>query len=209
MGAFGTPEERFWPKVDLSHPRGCWLWLGKPNPNGYGVHFVGPRQGQRKMAHVFAWEVWNQKRVPPGLCLDHFRMNPGPRNAPCSKLCVNPRHTEPVTRGENVLRGRSVGAQNARKTHCPAGHAYNATNTRTRENGKRGCRTCEDAYGVTYGPAYRAAHRLEASAHTRAYYATHRDEILATLRSPEKRAAANERRRLARRAAGVPERKAA
>lgn len=40
---------------------------------------------------------------------------------------------------------------NARKTHCPQGHAYDEANTRIRPPGWRACRAC-----VT---AYRAAHR--------------------------------------------------
>jgi hypothetical protein len=55
---------------------------------------------------------------------------------------VNPEHLEPVTGRENALRGESFVAANARKTHCPAGHAYDTTNTYVDKNGYRECRTC-------------------------------------------------------------------
>jgi len=34
-----------------------------------------------------------------------------------NRRCVNPDHLEPVTRRENILRGQSLMAHNARKTH--------------------------------------------------------------------------------------------
>ena len=45
-------------------------------------------------------------------------------------LCVNPYHLEPVTQAENVLRGESIMANNARKTHCSKGHALTDDNVR-------------------------------------------------------------------------------
>lgn len=49
---------------------------------------------------------------------------------------------EPVTQRENLLRGETITARNAAKTHCPRGHAYTAENTYVRPRGSRECRTC-------------------------------------------------------------------
>jgi len=34
-------ESRFWAKVDLSEPDGCWPWTAFKNPKGYGYFYVG------------------------------------------------------------------------------------------------------------------------------------------------------------------------
>jgi len=75
--------------------------------------------------------------IPDGLTLDHL----------CRfTSCVNPDHLEPVTAGENVLRGNTAGGINARKTHCVHGHEFTAANTvlyLTRGRPTRTCRTCQ------------------------------------------------------------------
>lgn len=93
---------------------------------------------------------WGYERfigpVPPELHMDHLCRNPG---------CVNPAHLEPVTPGENVLRGVSFSALNKRKTHCMHGHEFTEENTlRYSYNGyhKRACRICKRA-------EYRARYR--------------------------------------------------
>lgn len=54
------------------------------------------------------------ERIPVGLCQ-------------CG-CCVNPAHLEPVTPGENVLRGEGPSGTNARKTHCSRGHELAGAN---------------------------------------------------------------------------------
>lgn len=66
------------------------------------------------------------------MTLDHLCRN---------RLCVNPEHLEVVSRGENVLRGVGVTAENKRKTHCAHGHEFTTENT-YRYGNKRHCRTC-------------------------------------------------------------------
>lgn len=101
--------ERFWLKVDRSAgPNGCWLWLGGLR-NGYG-QVCGERRDRHGKsletlyAHRLAWTLL-RGQIPPGMTLDHYRRNAGPRQAPCAKLCVNPAHLEVVTHGENAHRG--------------------------------------------------------------------------------------------------------
>lgn len=50
-------EARFWDKVDLGHPSGCWVWIGAKR-TGYGL--LGKRQ-----AHHVAWELRTGAPVPP------------------------------------------------------------------------------------------------------------------------------------------------
>jgi hypothetical protein len=70
--------------------------------------------------------------IPDGLQLDHLCRN---------KLCVNPTHLEAVTARENTLRGVSVAAVNAKKTHCPRGHELSGSNLLAYRK-VRSCRAC-------------------------------------------------------------------
>lgn len=84
---------RFWAKVDKRGPDDCWLWLAnKTAPNGHGRFSTG---GSMVMAHRFAYELLVGP-IPDGLVIDHL----------CRvRLCVNPKHLEPVTAVENIKRG--------------------------------------------------------------------------------------------------------
>ena len=102
-------QARFWSYVDKSGPNGCWVWMRSRHGFGYG--FFGVNRRTRR-AHRIAWELLRGP-IPDGLTLDHLCRNPP---------CVNPDHLEVVTMRENTLRGESVTAINARKTHCKRGH---------------------------------------------------------------------------------------
>ncbi len=110
-------------RPDLGH---CHLWIGSIHAEGYGVY-------SDVLAHRIVYEL-TLGPIPAGLTLDHLcRVRP----------CVNPRHLEPVTLAVNVLRGESLPARNARKTHCPKGHPYDASNTYVNpRTGWRLCRAC-------------------------------------------------------------------
>lgn len=114
---------------------GCWDWVGALNADGYGLATVAPGVRRSRQAH----RIMYQKLVgpiPEGLQLDHLCRN---------RKCVNPGHLEPVTAMENTHRGTGLTAQNARKTHCKKGHAFDITNTHAySDKGKRGrrCRAC-------------------------------------------------------------------
>lgn len=124
----GTPEQRFWAKVKKDAPDGCWLWMSTIMKNGYG-HF---RVGAKKVyAHRFSYVLANGP-IQTGCDLDHL----------CRvRHCVNPSHLEAVPRRVNLLRGETLVAANARKTHCPQGHPYTQDNTYT-YHGSRQCMTC-------------------------------------------------------------------
>lgn len=104
----------------------CWPWTKYVAPNGYG------RAGRNQQAHRWVYEKIIGP-IPEGLTLDHLCRN---------RSCVNPWHMEPVTMRENTLRGATIPAVNARKTHCIHGHAFDADNTLVLPDGSRSCRTC-------------------------------------------------------------------
>lgn len=138
-----SPEERFWGFVDKGDD--CWMWTGSRLDSGYGRF----RAGRLMLAHVFAFEAAFGP-VPAGMELDHLCHTEDlscPGGFGCEhRACVNPAHLEPVLHRENTLRGRTIPAMHAEKTHCPAGHTYDSINTyiRTRGGSKsRNCRACK------------------------------------------------------------------
>ena len=122
-----TVAERFWQKVDLANPSGCWSWTACSS-RGYGMF---RSEGTKVYAHRFAYEALVGP-IPRGLELDHLCRVP---------LCVNPLHLEPVTHRENTLRGVG-GTNNAAKMECPQGHPYDAANTYRIPGGGRACHSC-------------------------------------------------------------------
>lgn len=137
-----TVEQRLLAMVDKTGSE-CWLWTGCLGGQGYGWLRVN---GRSVPAHRVSYELFVGP-VPEGLTLDHTCHNddescPG-GDACLHRRCVNPAHLEPVTRGENVMRGRGFSRVNAAKTHCPKGHRYSATNTYTPPGtNHRKCRRC-------------------------------------------------------------------
>lgn len=129
------PMERFLAKVDVRDD-GCWVWTGAL-VNGYGRFQTGGSRrhgGAVALAHRWLYEQ-TIGPVPEGLELDHL----------CRvRSCVNPTHLEPVTTRENQLRGDTLGARNAAKSHCPKGHPYEGANLGS-HRGRRRCLTCHAA----------------------------------------------------------------
>lgn len=119
---------------------GCWLYQGCRNDHGY-ARVRGPQfrredgspvqknyRGHRVMYEALVGPV------PEGLVIDHL----------CRvRHCVNPEHLEPVTRKENLRRGRN---HNRDKTHCLKGHPFDEENTYQRSSGRRGCRACQRSW---------------------------------------------------------------
>lgn len=139
-----TASERFWARF-VKVPSGCWQWTAALDVHGYGHISV---DGRQRGAHQAAWEILVGP-IPEGFTIDHLCRNRG---------CVNPSHLEPVTRGENVLRGIGFAGVNVRKTHCPKGHEYTPENTYVNPNsGHRLCRVCRTEYWKTYVPPSKRA----------------------------------------------------
>lgn len=130
-------RREFWSRVLIGDD--CWEWQGWLN-HGYG-RFIrqAPRPRHNHLpktprpaidAHRVPYDLFVGK-VPEGLELDHLCRN---------KACVRPDHLEPVTHAENIVRGESPAAINARKTHCSRGHEFDVV----RNDGGRRCRTCKN-----------------------------------------------------------------
>jgi hypothetical protein len=81
-----TLEERFEGKVTRNGPNECWEWLGGTDTDGYGLIW---RNNAHAKAHRVAYEM-SVGPIPQGYTIDHLCRN---------RLCVNPRHMEPVTSG--------------------------------------------------------------------------------------------------------------
>lgn len=82
----GTPEERFWSKVDRTDT--CWNWTATTEVTGYGRFTL---RGKKVLAHRFSYEQ-SIGAIPEGMFIDHT----------CHvRHCVNPDHLRPVTKKQN------------------------------------------------------------------------------------------------------------
>jgi hypothetical protein len=132
-----TVEERFWARVDKTED--CWLWTGALfQKSNYGMVSI---DRVPYPAHRFAYELVVGP-IPVGMQLDHL----------CRvRHCVRPDHLEPVSCRTNLLRGQTLAAANAAKTHCPKGHPYDEENTRFVRLGRQ-CKECSRDNWRRYHP---------------------------------------------------------
>lgn len=131
-------QERFWNKVNKTES--CWNWTSATNGFGYGLFWSF---GKMVTAHRFSYEL-ARGPIPKGLTLDHLCRN---------TICVNPDHLEPVTMRENILRGQSPTAINARKSYCVNGHELtdeNLIKMKLLQYGCRCCKICQRTYNNKY-----------------------------------------------------------
>jgi hypothetical protein len=134
-----TLVDRFYEKVQNTGD--CWLWTGSIKPNGYGQIGLRSKNCDHKAsvgyAHRLSYELFIGE-IPSGKDLDHLCRN---------RRCVNPDHLEPVTRQTNLLRGDTLPAKLAAKTHCKYGHPFTEENTK-KVKGGRECVTCRKIYAA-------------------------------------------------------------
>lgn len=134
-------------------PDECWNWPGCVGRTGYGKTRVVIDGEVFLSPHRAAYRLLVGP-IPKGLSLDHLCRNP---------RCMNPHHLEPVTHRENVLRGESFAAANAKRDQCVRGHPL-----MPRTNGSgRFCPICVRATKLRYKKRHpektRAANREWAS----------------------------------------------
>lgn len=113
----------------------CVRWPGahrKSDGRPVTNHGAGPRYAYREL-----WEA-TYGALEPEILLHHTCEN---------AWCVNLEHLEPITRSRHAVEHAKGGDWGqADKTHCPAGHPYDESNTYvyTRKDGRteRHCREC-------------------------------------------------------------------
>lgn len=130
---FKNPKKFLKERVSIDQS-GCWNWKLYTRKDGYGQ--ITTKQGV-DVAHRTAYMVFIGE-IPNDLVVDHLCRN---------RKCINPKHVELVSRGENVLRGETGAGINSRKKVCLNGHPFSKENTYIRvqkKNGKlaRNCKAC-------------------------------------------------------------------
>lgn len=116
-------------KVEIGES--CWLWTGPLNHDGYGLA-LHPLLRKKRGAHRVVYELLRGS-IPAGLEIDHL----------CRvRACVNPDHMEVVTHRENTLRGKTLVAAFAARTHCNRGHALSGSNLCNSSEPRRRCLEC-------------------------------------------------------------------
>jgi hypothetical protein len=138
--------DRFWEKV--SRNGRCWEWAGSRHKSGYGRINQG---GIVLYAHRLAYEFAFGDAMPAGLSVCHHCDNPP---------CCNPAHLFLGTAADNAndkaRKGRTVNPLTdalKRRTHCPRGHPYDASNTVVylRPGFTRPVRRCRECIRTSWG----------------------------------------------------------
>lgn len=107
----------------------CWLWRGSQSLKGRGRTSIFNKP---RVAHRVFYEHYKGE-IPEG----YFVV------ATCeNRLCVNPGHLKAVERRDVILRGGTLAAINAAKTHCIRDHALTGANLYVNPKGNRECRAC-------------------------------------------------------------------
>lgn len=83
--------ERFMEKVVVNGDTQCWEWIGATNNKGYGMIKIN---GKPILTHRFAFEYFNNTKIPKGLCILHKCDNP---------KCVNYQHLRLGTYQDNDI----------------------------------------------------------------------------------------------------------
>ena len=110
----------------------CWTFTGATT-NGYGQ--INRKTYGDGLLHLY---VWKQLVGPVEAdTLDHMCRN---------RMCCNPDHLRPMSRGENVLLGMSRQSIAHRTNICLNGHPLEGENVYDDSTtGRRRCRTCLNA----------------------------------------------------------------
>lgn len=127
---------------------GCWVWTAGATKAGYSQITY---QRTKFYGHRLSYEHFVGP-IPDGLVIDHLCRN---------TRCVNPTHLEPVTDRENILRGDTIPARYAARTHCEYGHPLPSERTAW---GERRCPICHARRAREYHARKRARLAAESAA---------------------------------------------
>jgi hypothetical protein len=119
----------------ITDANGCDIWQGARALDGYALVKTG---GRMCMVTRVRYER-EVGPIPEDMELDHFVCDNGAGG------CCNPLHCRPASTRENQLRGNTIVAANAAKTHCPKGHPLSGENLDKTQlaRGIRSCRICK------------------------------------------------------------------
>lgn len=120
---------------DTGHETPCLTWTRSKTTAGYGNLKLN---GKNVYAHRLAYEA-QYGAIPRRMDNDRAVIDHLCRN----RACVNVDHMEVVTNRINILRGDTVQAAHALRTHCVNGHEFTPENTYRVGAYGRGCRTCK------------------------------------------------------------------
>jgi hypothetical protein len=112
----------------------CWKWHGQLRKED------GRAMRGGRYAYRLIYELARGK-IPNGVISHHICENP---------WCVNPWHIKLMPRSAHLhLHGVTGDNHQAKKTHCPAGHPYDALNTYVYKR-DRLCKACRKVHGMRY-----------------------------------------------------------
>lgn len=141
---FESLPKRFKTKVEFGE--GCWEWQAAKDRPGYGRFWSGSYERGIMMAHRWIYMQLTGEDID-GLDIDHLCRNPG---------CVRIDHLEPVTRGDNMRRGKVCNNAGV----CRAGlHEWTPENIMQDGPTKR-CRPCRVEYERARSKRRSAADRV-------------------------------------------------
>lgn len=114
----------------------CREYQGYLDRHGYGHRRKDAPRFGTALVHRQIWMMANGI-IHPSQVVMHLCDNPA---------CFRLDHLQLGTQADNLADMRAKGRARTNgfetKTHCPAGHPYDDTNTYTDKNGKRSCKTC-------------------------------------------------------------------
>lgn len=111
---------------------GCWLWLLRLTPAGYGLFVLGERRNS--FAHRVSYELFNGPLIA-GMHVHHICL---------VRCCVNPAHLKQVTPRENIFASTAPSILIRKSGACSKGHVMTDSNTYI-FRGFKYCRECRRA----------------------------------------------------------------